>query len=348
MSAVLDYDKSTTVRSLLKQTGIARFLTTAGVTEIKVNRPGEIWTESRAGWQRHDASQCTLDMARRLANTLVNFNKGKGPLTEQDPIKSVELPDGQRGQVVIPPACEPDTVSLTIRIASKDRYSIDDLIAFGALEGYRDVSSHKTVPVGVELEPFELDMMEAKEQGNIRRFFELAVLNGLNIVLVGGTGSGKTTLTKALADLVPHDTCIGTIEDTHELSLPYHPNRTHLFFSDALPARDVVKSTLRMKFDRVYLSELRGDEAWDYLTLLNTGHEGGMTTVHANDCISALGRIATLIKQSPVGLTLDWNYLLAEVKRTIDVVVFMDKKTKRMTQLHFDPVGKWKLLRGLA
>ncbi|MHA6823908.1 P-type DNA transfer ATPase VirB11 [Ralstonia pseudosolanacearum] len=348
MSVVLDYDKSTTVRSLLKQTGIARFLSAPGITEVKVSRPGEIWTESRAGWQRHAAPECSLDLARRLANTLANFNKGKGPLTEQDPMKSVELPDGQRGQVVIPPACEPNTVSLTIRIASDNRYSIDDLIAFGVFDEFRDVSPHTTVPAGVELEPFELEMMAAKAVGDIKRFFELAVLNGLNIVLVGGTGSGKTTLTKALADMVPHETCIGTIEDTHELSLPYHPNRTHLFYSDALPAREVIKSTLRMKFDRVYLSELRGDEAWDYLTLLNTGHDGGMTTVHANDCISALGRIATLIKQSPVGLTLDWNYLLAEVKRTIDVVAFMDKKTKRMTQLYFDPVGKWKLQRGLA
>lgn len=348
MTDVLEHDKSTTVRSLLKQLGVARFLATPGITEIKVNRPGEIWTESRNGWQRYVAPECSLDMMRRLANTLVNFNKGKGPLTEQDPIKSVVLPDGERGQVVIPPACEPNTVSLTVRIASADRFTLDDLIGFGVFEGYRDVSPHKTVPAEAGLATFEREMMAAKEQRDIRRFFELAVHHGLNIVLVGGTGSGKTTLTKALADLVPRETCIGTIEDTHELSLPYHPNRVHLFFSDALPAREVVKSTLRMKFDRVYLSELRGDEAWDYLTLLNTGHEGGMTTVHANDCVSALARIATLIKQSPVGLTLDWNYLLAEVKRTIDVVAFMDKKTKRMTQLYFDPVGKWKLQRGLA
>lgn len=348
MSVVIDHDKSITARSLLKQTGITRFLATPGITEIKVSRPGEIWTESRAGWQRHATPECTLDMGRRLANALVNLNRGKGALTAQDPIKSVELPDGQRGQVVIPPACEPNTVSLTIRIAGEDRYSIDDLSRFGAFDEYRDVSPNKTVPAGVELEPFELEMMAAKEQRDIRRFFELAVLTGKNIVLVGGTGSGKTTLTKALADMVPHDTCIGTIEDTHELSLPYHPNHTHLFFSDALPAKELVKSTLRMKFDRVYLSELRGDEAWDYLTLLNTGHEGGMTTVHANDCISALGRIATLIKQSPVGMTLDWSYLLSEVKRTIDVLAFMDKKTKRMTQLYFDPIERWKLQRGMA
>ncbi|MGA4422914.1 P-type DNA transfer ATPase VirB11 [Ralstonia nicotianae] len=348
MTAVHEHDRSTTVRSLLKQTGIAELLATAGVTDLRVNRPGEIWTRSHAGWQRHEAPQGSLDLLRKLANTLVNFNRGKGAITEQDPLKSAELPAGQRGQVVIPPACEPNTVSLTVRIASENRYSIDDLIDFGTFEDYRDVSPHKMVPAEVELEPFEREMMVAKEERDIRRFFELAVLNGQNIVLVGGTGSGKTTLTKALADLVPTETCVCTIEDTHELSLPYHPNRTHLFFSDALPARELVKSTLRMMFDRVYLSELRGDEAWDYLTLLNTGHQGGMTTVHANDCISALARIATLIKQSPVGMTLDWNFILAEVKRTIDVVAFMDKKTKRMTQLYFDPVEKWKLQRGMA
>ena len=108
-------------------------------------------------------------------------------------------------------------------------------------------------------------------------------------MLAGGTGSGKTTLNKALSDLVPADERIGTIEDTPELSLPKHPNRVHMFFSDTLPAKELVKSTLRMKFDRVFLAELRGDETWDYLTLLNTGTPGGITTVHCND--SAFGTV---------------------------------------------------------
>jgi len=346
MSVSLEYDKSVTVRSLLKQTGIARLLNVPGITEIRVNRPGEIFVENREGWKRYDAPECSLDMVRRLANTMVNLNRGKGALTELEPIKSVVLPDGQRAQVVVPPACERDTVSLTIRIPSAARYSLDDLQQLGVFKEYQDVSPQSAAPKGLDLQPFQIEMMAAKRAADMRRFFGLAVRHGLNIVLVGGTGSGKTTLMKALADLVSHETCIATIEDTHELSLPYHWNRVHLFYSDALPARDIVKSTLRMKFDRVFLSELRGDEAWDYLTLLNTGHEGGMTTVHANDCFSALARIATLIKQSPIGRTLDWNYLLAEVKRTIDVVVFMDKRTKHMTQLYFDPIEKWKLQRG--
>ena len=126
-------------------------------------------------------------------------------------------------------------------------------------------------------------------------------------MLAGGTGSGKTTLNKAISDLVPGHERIGTIEDTPELSLPNHPNRVHMFFSDALPAKELVKSTLRMKFDRVFLAELRGDETWDYLTLLNR-HAGWYHDRSLQRQPSALPRIATLIKQSTVGQTLDWQF----------------------------------------
>jgi len=177
----------------------------------------------------------------------------------------------------------------------------------------------------------------------------LAILNGLNIVLVGGTGSGKTTLMKVLADLipvVPREARIATIEDTRELPLPLHRNHVHLFYSEAIPARRIVKATLRMKFDRVLLAELRGDETWDYLTLRNTGHDGGLTTVHANDSIAALSRIATLVKQSPVGQTLPPDYLMREIRTTVDVVLFLENR--ELTEIYIDPVTKMQLLRGKA
>jgi type IV secretion system protein VirB11 len=202
------------------------------------------------------------------------------------------------------------------------------------------------VPKGVSLEPFELEMMAAKKSGDVKTLLELAVARRLNIVLAGGTGSGKTTLNKAISDLVPTHERIGTIEDTPELSLPNHPNHVHMFFSDALPAKELVKSTLRMKFDRVFLAELRGDETWDYLTLLNTGTPGGITTVHCNDSRSASTRIATLIKQSTVGQTLDWQFLLDQVRMTVDLVLFMHEK--RLTEVYFDPVLKWQLMGGVA
>lgn len=378
---VAKYDSSVTVRSLMKSCGITNFIGAPGVTEIAVNRPGEAWTESSAGWVRHELPDCSFDRLVKLANALAIFNKAQPPLSAADPIKPVRMPDGERGQIVIPPACEPETASLTIRIPSTQRFTVEQIVAKGnlagyrrmtssgvlvpanladasssleravasgelALEKYRDMSPQLTAPAALTLESFQLEMIEALEAREIVRFLTLAVQHKLNIVLVGGTGSGKTTLMKALADLVPASVRVATIEDTHELPLPKQPNHVHLFYSDVLPARELVKATLRMKFDRVYLAELRGDETWDYLTLLNTGHDGGMTTVHANDCIAAFSRIATLIKQSPVGQTLDWNYLLREVKMTIDVVLFMEKHN--LTQVYYDPVEKLKLQRGLA
>jgi type IV secretion system protein VirB11 len=376
-SAAAPYDRSVTVRSLMNATGLSAFMAHAGVTEVTVNRPGEVWTESRDGWIRYAAPDCTLDLLMKLANALVILNGGH--LSAADPIHPVRLPDGHRGQVVIPPAVEPDTVSITIRIPAAVRLSMDDYVRSGSLGNFTDASPElglaptfgpdrggglqftdvrdaspagnvkAGVPAGVPIEAlqgFELDMLREKTARNMPRFLQLAIENRLNIVTVGGVGSGKTTLMKALADMVPAHTRVGTIEDTHELSLPNHPNRVHLFYSDTLPAKEIVRSTLRMKFDRVFLAELRGDETWDYLTLLNTGHQGGMTSVHANDCVSAFSRLATLIKASPVGQTLDWHYLFREVRMTIDVVLFMEHK--RLKEVFYDPVGKWKLQRGLA
>ena len=365
------YDSSKTVRSYLASTGIANLMATQGVTEVSINRPHEIWTESVSGWQQHAAPALSLDLCKKLADALTIYNKATPPLSVLAPIKPVRLPDGERGQVIIAPACEPGTVSMTIRIPSTVRFSKDDYFRAGTLtefedvspsvlsasaavwrmpglldDGVRDAAPIEFVPAGVTLAPFELEMLAAKAARNVPRMFELAIKHKLNIVTVGGVGSGKTTLMKMLADLVPPTTRIGTIEDTHELSLPNHPNHVHMFFSDSLPAKEIVRSTLRMKFDRVFLTELRGDETWDYLTLLNTGTDGGMTSVHANDCASAFSRIATLVKASQVGQTLDWSYILHEVKTTIDLVLFMEKK--RLTQIHYDPVEKWKLLRGLA
>lgn len=368
------YDDSVTVRSHLKTLGIAQWLNRPGVTEFAINRPYEGWTETRDGWQRHELPNASLEALNQFAPALAIYNKAKPALSAAEPEKPVRLPDGERGQIVIAPACEPGTVSLTIRVPSSSRFKVSELVEGQFLNDFRDVTEREVdlardrfasddvqvrsatpvlnparelaAPAAVTLRSFELEMLDALAQRDIERFLTLAILNRLNIVLDGGTGSGKTTLTKALADLIPPRTRLATIEDTHELPLPYHPNHVHLFYSESLPARRIVKATLRMKFDRVLLAELRGDETWDYLTLLNTGHQGGITTVHANDAIAALARIATLVKQSPVGQTLTWDHLMREVKTTIDLVLHMENKM--LKEIYFDPVTKWKLLRGLA
>lgn len=373
------YDDSVTVRSYLKTLGIAERLCQPGVTEFAINRPYEGWTETSEGWQRHELPNASLEALNQFAPALAIYNKAKPALSAIEPEKPVRLPDGERGQIVIPPACEPGTVSLTIRVPSTTRFTVQELSDAGRFALFRDVvrggltehdidaaaarAGSEGMDVGSATAVFnparalaayglarcQQEMLDALAQRDVVRFLTLAILNRLNIVLVGGTGSGKTTLTKALADLIPiipYETRLATIEDTHELPLPLHRNHVHLFYSEAIPARRIVKATLRMKFDRVLLAELRGDETWDYLTLLNTGHQGGLTTVHANDSIAALSRIATLVKQSPVGQTLPFDYLMREIRTTVDVVLFMENRN--LTEIYFDPVTKMKLLRGDA
>ncbi len=338
------FDKAAVARNFLKQMGIAELLE-GGITEVAINRPGELWTRGPNGWQRHDAPKCTYSACYKLANALVVLKGAGAKLSAHSPYHPVKLPDSQRGHVLMAPACEPETISFTVRVPSSNRFSVDDYTKNGWFDGFRDRSPYLDVPEGVDLEPFEIAIMAAKKRRDVGTIIKLAVANRLNIVIGGGTDSGKTTLNKAIADEVPTDERIGTIEDVAELSLPHHPNHVHQFFGEHMSAKEAVKNALRMNFDRVFLAELRGDETWDYLTLLNTGKPGGMTTVHCNSARETIPRIATLIKQSQVGQSLDWTFVLDQVAMTVDLVLYM--KNKRLTEVLYDPVRKWKLMGGV-
>ena len=345
LNAEPTFDETTTVRSLAERTGISRLMAVAGVTEVAVNRPFEGWTESKDGWIRHELPELSLSLCKKLANALAILNKKNG-FGQARPMVPAKMPDGERGQICIDPSVETGTVAFTIRIPNERRLAMADYVGFGTFDAFRATAGYTVPPTDITLDPHQIELLAALHARDIPLFFRLAVDHSMNVVFVGGTGSGKTTLMKAMADMVPAETRICTIEDTHELSLPAHPNRVHMFYSDTLPATDIVKATLRMKFDRVFLAELRGDETWDYLSLLNTGHQGGMTSVHANNSVAALPRIATLIKQSEVGQKMDYDYVLREVKQTVDIVLFMNKR-KQLAEVYYNPVEKWKMQRGV-
>ena len=343
---VAAYDKSVTVREKLKQAGLQQFLDQGeqgDLTELEINEPGVVFTDSPSGKKKHLVPQCTLQLLRELANAASIYHGGTA-LDLRSPIKPVRLPDGQRGQIVIPPACTEGTVALTFRLGGGGRYPFESYDQTGRLAGYKDVSLFREVPAGVYLQDFELELLEAKEARDMKRFFRLCIEHRLNICMSGSTGSGKTAFMKALADLIPSDTRIITIEDVHELTLPLHENKVHLFYGDFVSAKDALKSCMRMKPDRILLTELRGDEAFDFISALNTGHPGAITTTHANNPLDAYGRIATLIKQSPVGLSLDWAHIYRQVVTSVDVM--MQFSRTRMTELYYDPVRRAKMLRG--
>lgn len=340
-------------RNLLDNLGITELLNQDGVTEVMINRPYELFVESPAGTERLEKSDLSLEKLKHLANILTTYNQKH--ISEKDPIHSVTLPDGERGQILMPPSCETGTMVFAFRKPSNSRFSLDDYIKTDRLnhftdiaeingKHFADVSGSLKLTHDVHLADWEYKMLEYKANRDLNAFFKLAVEKHLNICMVGGTGSGKTTFTKAVADLIDPKTRIITIEDTHELSLPKHPNRVHLFYKEHITAKMIIAACMRLKPDRIFLTELRGDEAWDYLSALNTGHAGGLTSVHANNAESVFYRIAQLAKESATGRTMDYDFILNTVRSTIDIVCFFHRT--HMTELYYDPVAKYHALSG--
>ncbi|APX10123.1 P-type DNA transfer ATPase VirB11 [Vibrio harveyi] len=330
-------DNSLTVRNILKNTGIQEILDLDGITEVAVNQPRTIWYDRGNGWEFVDEPRCTYSACLDLSRAMAIYSQ-LGALDFNNPIASVVLPDGERGQVVIPPCCEPETVSFTIRKPSTKRFTLDDYANTGRLANAK--GAKKQI---VELSNLQKELLQLKDENKLPEFFEKAVTNNLNILLVGGTGSGKTTIMKALVDLYPQTKRLFTVEDVHELNLPKHPNHLHLFYkAKGCTPKQIIEACMRMKPDHVLLAELRGDEAWNYIEMLNTGHAGSITTIHANDCYSSFGRLAGLVKQSEVGKTLEYDFILKTIKTSIDVVCFF--KYTHLTEIYFNPEEKNRLL----
>ena len=363
-----EFHNDVTARNLLDKLGVTEKLNRPGITEVLINRSGEMFTEDSSGFTRYESEVLTLDNLKQLGNVLCVFN-GKA-LTVKNPIHSVTLPDGERGHIMMPPSCEDGTMVFAFRKPSSSRFSLNDYLDTGRLQNFSDVSVYGAperrttaeietdsryvrdvcdkmkLPHDVKLADWQYKMLDYKANGDLSAFFQEAVKRRLNICMVGGTGSGKTTFTKALADLIPAQERLITIEDTHELSLPNHPNHAHLFYKEHITAKMIVAACMRLKPDRIFLTELRGDEAWDYLSALNTGHPGGLTSVHANDARSVHYRIAQLAMESPAGRSMEHSYILNTVRATIDIVCYFEKT--RMTELYFDPVEKYYAMRGRA
>jgi len=330
------------VTGYLHQCSVLDHLSRPGVTEVAINRPGEIWTEtSGKGWERHEAPYLTLDLCKHLVNTLAVYNYRV--LTVNSPIKTVELPgsEGYRAQLVIPPACERDTVSMTFRKPSLERFSLEDYAGSGRFDlTNKERKSH------TELMDWQIELKQLVKDGHFVQFFRQAVKRKLNIIIFGGTGSGKTTFAKAVVDVYPPGCRLLTIEELNELKLPLHLNHVHLLYGDYVTPKELVSCCMRMKGDHIFLAELTGDEAWDFMEVLNTGHPGTITTAHSNSDKEGYARITGLIKQSKVGAGLDIDYIERRVRTSFDVVMYMEKT--QILSVTYEPEIKLALLNGAS
>jgi type IV secretion system protein VirB11 len=312
------------------------------VTEIVINRPGEAWTESRAGWQRHALPQLTYEHLRTFATLIANSTQQT--IHDGAPLVSAALPSGERVQAVIPPAVAAGTVSLTIRKPSPLRFDLDDYERAGAFDH---------VAIGEDPTRALEDQLSALLAAHrIREFLELSIQTRQNIVISGATGSGKTTVMKALVDLIPAHERLITIEDTPELDILKQPNHVRLFYSKdgqgvskATP-KMLLEACLRMKPDRILLAELRSDEAFYFLRNVNSGHPGSITSVHATSPRLAIEQLMLLVKESAGGAHLAREDIKQLLFMLVDVVVQFSivDTVRRVTGIYYDPQRKRTLL----
>jgi pilus assembly protein CpaF len=272
------------------------YLADDSVTEVMVNGFDRIFIERDGRIEPTQAAFADEAHLYRIIDKIVS-QVGRR-VDEASPMVDARLPDGSRVNAVVPPLSL-DGPSLTIRKFARDPYGIDDLVMFGSLT------------------------RKASE------FLQSCVDGKLNVLISGGTGTGKTTLLNALSAFIPPNERVITIEDAAELQL----QQPHVVRLESRPPniedegevkiRDLVRNALRMRPDRIIVGEVRGAETLDMLQAMNTGHEGSLTTIHANSPRDALGRLETLVLMA--GLDLPLRAIREQISSALDVVVHITR-----------------------
>ncbi len=262
------------------------------ISEVMVNGPKKVYIERKGKLTKTNITFDNNEQVLRLIEKII-LPLGRR-IDSESPTVDARLPDGSRVNAVIEPVAI-DGPTITIRKFMRDKLSVDQLITYGSITR------------------------------NMAEFLRACVVARFNILISGGTGSGKTTLLNVLSGFIPEDERIVTIEDAAELKL----QQEHVVRMETKPAniegrnhvsiRDLVRNSLRMRPDRIVVGECRGGEALDMLQAMNTGHDGSLTTLHANAPRDALSRLETMCLMS--GLDLPVRVIREQVASAIDVIV---------------------------
>lgn len=299
------------------------WLDEAAVSEISVNVPGKVWIEA-AGKPREefDVPELTADLLAQLSRQVAASTDQL--INEEKPLLSAALPTGERVQVVAPPAA-PNGYALSIRKQVLKNMSLDDYAKQGAFDM---TQLSREVDISDEVK----SLQKALKKGEVQEFLSLAVRTHQNMVISGGTSTGKTTFLNALLQEIPMDERIITIEDTREVSAP-HGNLLNLIAAKGdqgkslITIQDLLEASLRLRPDRIILGELRGKEAYTFLRAINTGHPGSICTLHADSPAGAIEQLSLMVLQANLGLSR--SEIKDYVSSMIDIVIQLKREGSR-------------------
>lgn len=306
-----------------------------GIQEISINRPGEAWVE-KFGEMRHEAlPEMTIEHMRSLAHLVAQSTSQT--ISEEKPLLSATLPGGYRIQIVFPPACADNGVAMSIRKQTAINLDLDGYEKLGAFEMTKTGLGHA--------DPADAVLQELYDRGDAKAFIAKAVRAKKNIIISGGTSTGKTTFLNAALKELPTNERIITVEDAREVILDHIPNRVHMLVSKGgqgrakVTTQDLIEACLRLRPDRIIVGELRGAEAFSYLRAVNTGHPGSIATIHADSPQLAIEQLILMIMQADLGITRD--QIKQYVESVIQVIIQLkrgEKGRRYVSEIYFKPL----------
>jgi type IV secretion system protein VirB11 len=289
-----------------------------GVSEISINRPGEAWVEIFGEMKHVEVPEFNTEHLKSLARLVAQSTDQH--ISEEAPLLSGSLPGGERIQIVFPPACEAGKIAMSIRKPNVMDVDLDQYESFGAFQATEVVKTKNR---------YDGELRQLLDEGSVKEFIKKAVKYKKNIIISGGTSTGKTTFMNAVLKEIPPQERIITAEDAREVRIEHVPNRVHLLASKGgqglakVTTQDLIEACLRLRPDRIIVGELRGAEAFSFLRAVNTGHPGSISTLHADTPALALEQLILMVMQAGLGITRD------QIKNYIENVIHVIVQLKR-------------------
>jgi len=302
---------------------IEKWLDDPQISEILLNRPKEIWIEKEGFLSVHAVPEFTESHIGRLFQLIANENSQK--ISRENPLLSGSLQDGSRIQLCLPPTAKYHTLSIRRKVVRN--FTLED---YKKSQFYSNVQianiNEYTFESLPDSEKQLLLLFQAKDWDT---FIKTAITLKKNIVISGGTSSGKTTFLNACLHHISHDDRMIILEDTREIEIP-HQNQVQLLASKGeqgeakVNMQELVQCCLRLRPDRIIMGEIRGAEIMDFVSACSTGHEGSLTSIHANNPRIAFMRMTQLYKLNNVPSMTD-NDIMRELKEVVDIIIQIAK-----------------------